>query len=119
MGDDWKSIVESLFGKDPLFPTYHKACLDKDVEKAKQLIGQGAFAEHTYLWNEESYLHICGMDGCFQAHRFVPFVWLLQRDRKFVEIIIDLGLIEIEKKIIIDFYSTVFTKKFLRRKIEN
>ena len=66
---DLRHAVIILFGNDPLFPDYYRACLDKNFEKAEKLVKEGAFAEHTYLWYARCRQDCC-LSGCSDQYNF-------------------------------------------------
>jgi hypothetical protein len=65
---DWFGIVNELLEEDT---SYKKACLEKDLYKAKKTIREG-FSIKSYLWNEPFDVCDCGLPGCFDFYAANP-----------------------------------------------
>jgi hypothetical protein len=59
---DWNLLLECLF--DDKENPYYKACLSKDLEKAKECIKNGFYVEKSHRWVEPCIEHECGLSGC-------------------------------------------------------
>jgi len=56
----WDGFVRILLYDGP----YQTACINKDLEGAKQLISQGAFVDNKHLWNQQTRFCSCGLVSC-------------------------------------------------------
>jgi hypothetical protein len=93
LNKDWFETVEILFGDNPLFPDYKYACLTKDLVKAKELVRQGKFAEHDYLWNpdiSEKYL--------FRSLKPLDILLIKNLNQEdYINLLVDYGLLDMKK----------------------
>jgi hypothetical protein len=62
---NWKERVNYFFDENPLCPSYRDACLEKDLEKAKQELEKGAFPDYFLDPAEDCG---CGLDGCIDSY---------------------------------------------------
>jgi hypothetical protein len=93
----WEKAVGALFGNNPLYPEYYQSCLDRNFKEAEIFINNGAFAEHTYLWNTVGNHNDC-MPGCQDDFKKTPIYWLLfdEKESKMVHDLFSLDLLDIE-----------------------
>jgi hypothetical protein len=88
---NWKATINALFGEDPLFPRYYRACINKNFKDAKKFLSEGDFAENTYMWDIFAG-HDCCMNGCLDLYRVAPITWL-SYNSKLTDDLVKLGLV--------------------------
>ena len=99
----WDGIVRILLYDGP----YQTACINKDLEGAKQLISQGAFVDNKHLWNQQTRFCSCGLVSCITENTsyYTPMKLLFNKKNEkqepdinvvLIKDLVNFGLLDVE-----------------------